>query len=193
VAVGYGAVWVIVHRARDNELLRIDPATGKVRKRTRFRSSPIDGLAAGLGSVWVTASSSGVLYRINPRSAQGNGPPIHFVGQTTRPQVVLGSIWVSLTASGGDTVIIDPRSLVIVENLGCCSPEGRADTAGQGSIWTADAATGTIERWDGQTHQGTSNIRVASPPLYDGPCLTSIAAGAGAVWVTAAASLNYRC
>jgi streptogramin lyase len=193
VAVGYRAVWVIVHRSHDNELLRIDPATGKVRKRSRFRSSPIDGLAAGLGSVWVTASSSGMLYRINPRSAQVNGPPIHFVGETTRPQVVLGSIWVSLTASGGDTVIIDPRSLAIVENLGCCSPEGRADTAGQGSIWTADAATGTIERWDGQTHQGTSNIRVASPPLYDGPCLTSIAAGAGAVWVTAAASFNYRC
>ena len=28
VAVGYGAVWVIVHGARDSELLRIDRATG---------------------------------------------------------------------------------------------------------------------------------------------------------------------
>jgi hypothetical protein len=193
VAVGFGAVWVIVHRARDNELLRIAPTTGKVVKRTRFRSSPIDGLAAGLGSVWVTASSSGVLYRINPRSAHVSGTPIDMVGAIARPEVVLGSIWVSLSALGGDTVIVDPRMLYIVEHLGCCSPEGRPDTAGHGSIWTADAPTGTVERWDGITHQGITNIRVANPPFYDGPCLTSIASGAGAVWVTAAASVKYHC
>jgi Protein kinase domain len=74
VAVGYGGVWVIVHGARDSQLLRIDRATGKVTKRTRFpNSSPIDGLAAGLGSVWVVASSTGTLYRINPRSARVTG------------------------------------------------------------------------------------------------------------------------
>ena len=74
VAVGYGAVWVVVRGARDNQLLRIDPATGEVTKRTRFPgSSPIDGLAAGLGSVWVVASSTAMLYRIDPRSAAVTG------------------------------------------------------------------------------------------------------------------------
>ena len=42
VAVGYGAVWVVVRGARDNQLLRIDPATGKVTKRTRFPASVAD-------------------------------------------------------------------------------------------------------------------------------------------------------
>ena len=42
VAVGYGAVWVVVHGARDNQVLRIDPATGKVTKRTHFPSSVAD-------------------------------------------------------------------------------------------------------------------------------------------------------
>ena len=100
VAVGYGAVWVVVHGARDNQLLRIDPATGKVTKRTRFpSSSPIDGLAAGLGSVWVVASSTATLYRINPRSARRDGR-IDLGGRAARPEVVLGSIWVGLSDSG---------------------------------------------------------------------------------------------
>ena len=74
VAVGYGAVWVVVRGARDNQVLRIDPATGEVTQRTRFpASAPIDGLAAGLGSVWVVASSTATLYRINPRSAAVTG------------------------------------------------------------------------------------------------------------------------
>ena len=39
----------------------------------------------------------------------------------------------------------------------------------------------------------TANIHVTDPPFYDGLCLTSIAAGAGAVWVTVAANVNYHC
>ena len=67
VAVGFGAVWVAVHGAVDNQLLRIDRATGRVTNRIRFpRSSPINGLAAGLGNVWVGASSTAALYRVNP-------------------------------------------------------------------------------------------------------------------------------
>ena len=60
--------------ARDNQVLRIDPATGEVTERTHFpTSSPIDGLAVGLGGVWVVASSTAMLYRINPRSAAVTG------------------------------------------------------------------------------------------------------------------------
>ena len=33
IAVGYGAVWVVVHGALDNQLLRINPDTGRVTKR----------------------------------------------------------------------------------------------------------------------------------------------------------------
>ena len=68
------------------------------------------------------------------------------------------------------------------------------DTAGYGSIWTYDTPTGTVVRWNGQTHQNDPpTSAVTDPPFYGGLCLTSIAAGAGAVWVTVAANVNYGC
>jgi DNA-binding beta-propeller fold protein YncE len=191
VAVGYGAVWIVALGAHDNQLLRIDPATGEVTKRTHFpSSSPIDGLAAGLGSVWVVASSTATLYRIDPRSAAVTGR-IDAGTRAARPVVVLGSIWLGLSDSGGDTLVVDPRTLDFF-NLGCCSPEQGYFTAGHGSIWTYDTPTGSVVRWDGQTHQPASSIHVADPPIAGGPCLRAIAAGAGAVWVTVVAPGVYE-
>jgi hypothetical protein len=188
VAVGYGAVWVIVHGAHDNQLLRIDPSTGKMTKRTRFpNSAPIDGLAAGLGSVWVVSSSTGTLYRINPRSARVTGRN-DLGGHAARPEVVLGQIWVAVSRYGaGHTNIVDPLTLRIVADLEG-SPGRPYDTGAYGSIWDYDTPTGTVVRWDGQSHQPASNIRVTAPPYYGGLCLTSLAAGAGAVWVTVIAN-----
>jgi hypothetical protein len=192
VAVGYGAVWVVGRGAHDSQLLRIDPATGEVNKRTRFRaSSPIDGLAVGLGGVYVVASSTATLYRVGPRSARVTA--LTTLGaRASRPVVVLGSIWVGLTDAGGNTIVVDPSTLGTVESLGCCSPERGFFTAGYSSIWTYDTPTGTVVRWDGRTHQVAANIRITEPPFFDGPCLSSIAAGAGAVWVTVAARGDYE-
>lgn len=192
VAVGYGAVWVITRGARNAEVLRVDPASGDVTGRTRFpRSSRIDGLAAGLDSVWVVASSSATLYRIDPRSASVTGR-LDLGARAARPEVVLGSIWVGVSDFGGP-VIVDPRTVSVVENLGCCSPLAGDDAAAYGSIWTYDPPGGTVVRWDGQTHQPTFDIHVTDPPVYSCLSLTSIATGAGAVWVTVAATSNLGC
>jgi len=117
VGIGYGAVWVVVHGARDNRVLRIDPVTGKITRQTHFPSSAtIDGLAAGLGGIWVVASSTGMLYRINPHSARRTGQ-VDLGQGAARPEVVLGSIWVGLSDSGGDTVIVDPRTVQVALHL----------------------------------------------------------------------------
>ena len=83
--------------------------------------------------------------------------------------------------------------LEVLQHLGCCAPERGYAAARGGSLWVYDTPTGTVERWDDQTYQGISNIHVTDPPLYYGQCLTAIAAGARAVWVTAAANVNYHC
>jgi protein kinase-like protein len=192
VAVGYRVVWVATRGARSNHVLGIDPATGEVTKRTSFpNSSPIDGLTVGLGNVWVVASSTGMLYRIDPRSARITGR-VDLVGHAARPVVVLGAIWVGLSESGGSTVTVAPRSLNVAY-LECCPPEWGYFTAGHGSIWQNDMPTGNVVRWGGYTHDSDSVVHVTDPPLYKGLCLTSIAAGAGAIWVTLAENNNYHC
>jgi hypothetical protein len=193
VAAGYGAVWVVTRGAHDDQLLRIDPATGKATKRTRFpRSSAVAGLAVGLGGVWVVTStaSSGTLYEIAPRSARVTSS-IDFAERVTRPVVRLGRIWVG--QAGNQTVLVDPVTSSVVRTIGCCAPEKTPDAAEYGSIWSFDTPTGTVERWESQTYQPVVNIRVAAPPFYDGLCLTSIATGGGAVWVTAAATVDHHC
>ena len=72
-------------------------------------------------------------------------------------------------------------------------PDGVTPREGWGSIWTYDTPTGTVVRWDGRPIKGASDIHVTDPPYYGGLCLTSLAAGAGAVWVTVAANVNYDC
>jgi DNA-binding beta-propeller fold protein YncE len=193
VAVGFGAVWVVVRGARDNQVLRFDPATGAVTKRTRFPKVPrIDGLAVGLGGVWVVAPSSAILYRIDPRSAAVTAR-IDLGGRAARPAVVLGEIWVGLSDSGGRTIRVDPRTVSVIAHLSCCPPEWGYFAAGHDSIWDYDTPTGTVVRWSSETYQVAANIGVTHPPFYDGLCLTSIAAGAGAVWVTVAAHAGHVC
>ena len=52
-----------------------------------------------------------------------------------------------------------------------------------------DNASGTVVRW-GDDWEVERSIRVvAVPPSAGGPCLSSIAAGAGALWVTITSSL----
>ena len=132
-----------------------------------------------------------MLYRINPRSAAVTGR-IDLGNRAARPEVVLGSIWVGLSDQGGNTVIVDPRTL-LVHPLGCCSPEKGYFTAGHRWIWQYDVPGGTVVRWDGETYQSVADIPVTGSPFYGGLCLTSITAGAGAVWVTVAANVDYGC
>ncbi len=191
VAIGVGAVWVLGAGARDYQVLRVDPATGEVTARTRFpASSRVTSLDVGLGAVWVVSSSRATLYRINPRSAAVTGRT-DLGRRAGRPKGQFGTfVWVSVSDAGGKTLLVDPRTLSVVLTLSCCALGKQDDVAGFGSTWTSDWPTGRVVRWDGTTYQVVDAIAVTDPPLYGGLCLTSIAAGAGAVWVTLAPSFE---
>ena len=75
VAVGYGAVWVVGRGARDYQVLRIDPATGRGHGADALPSLLADrrrspSATAASGS-W--ARPTATLYRIDPRSASRTG------------------------------------------------------------------------------------------------------------------------
>jgi hypothetical protein len=77
--------------------------------------------------------------------------------------------------------------------LSCCPPKQGSDAAAFGSTWTVNWPSGTVVRWDGETKQPVGDIRVTGPAQFGAPCMTSIAAGAGAVWVTVAPTSEFTC
>ena len=194
VAIGAGAVWVLGAGTRDYQVLRVDPVTGEVTVRTRFpAASRVTSLDVGLGRVWVVSSATAVLYRIHPRTAAVTGR-VDLGQRAGRPEVQFGAaVWVSVSDAGGATLLVDPRTLSIVNQLSCCALGKQDDVDAFGSTWTSDWPSGRVVRWDGTTYRVVDTIAVTDPPLYDGLCLTSIAAGAGAVWVTLAPSVGLTC
>jgi hypothetical protein len=111
-----------------------------------------------------------------------------------RPEVRFGFVWVGVSDYGGGTLLVDPRTLLVPIHLSCCPlGEGYETATGHGSIWYPHPPTGTVERWDAKTYQLASSIPVAAPPVWGGPCLTSVAASADGVWVTVAPSPGSTC
>jgi serine/threonine protein kinase/class 3 adenylate cyclase len=190
IAIGEGAVWVLGRGGRGDELLRVDLETGEVTGRTRFPPSvQLDSLTVGLGGVWVVGSWSGMLYRVDPRAGRVTGHV--YVGRRAgRPGVRFGNIWIGEST---DTVIVDPRTLHILATLACCAVEEASTTSAYESTWGANWPTGEVVRWDAATKQPIATVKVTGSPYWGGPCMTSIAAGAGAVWVTVASSVAYSC
>jgi streptogramin lyase len=190
VATGLGAVWVLDRGAQDRELLRLDPATGKMTVQARLpAASQVDSMTVGFGDVWVVSSRTATLYRIDPRLSAVDHVDL---GQTAgRPAALFGSIWVTLSDSGGETVLLDPHTLAPYQRLPCC---GVADVVGGfGSDWSSDVAKGSVQRWDPSTYDLDQSITVTDAPLYGGSCITSLAASGDAVWVTLAPALNHTC
>jgi hypothetical protein len=194
VAVGAGAVWVLGHRPGDNELIRLNKATGEVTGRTWLPDSGrVDSVAVGRGYAWVMSSATATLYRVDARTME-LGPHAD-LGQTAgRPRISGGMVWVEVSNAGGRTLLLDGRTLDVVLVLGCCGLRDGHDTVDAfGSNWTTDRQTGTTVRSDGRSYERFTTIRVTEPPRSGGLCETAIVAGAGAVWVAVGQTLRHRC
>jgi hypothetical protein len=121
------------------------------------------------------------------------------LGQTAgRPVAILGDVWVGISDNGGDTVLVDPRTLLVHEDMSCCPGAVGlvgtvgADSAGAfGSVWGYDVGDGEVQRWDPPNLSHV--IQVTDAPFYDGSCMTSIAATGDAVWGTLAPAIDYAC
>ena len=194
VAVGDGAVWVVGRGDHDYQVLRIDPAKGRVDARTRFAASaPVDSIAFGVGAVWVVGSANATLYRIDARKARRHGSLVVGTSRAGRPEIMSrgGEIWVrevGRPGSNGAGTRVDPSTLSIIGQDPCCSPEWGEDRGDLGALWWYTWMSGTLFRQEYENGP-IRTIRVTrTPPDANGPCLTSIAIGSGSLWLTAAPS-----
>jgi hypothetical protein len=98
----------------------------------------------------------------------------------------LPSITVRLTYDGGTDVDLDPSTLRSLPYGGPFGPPDWGEYNGDlGALWWYDWPSGTVSRQ--QTENGPVRDIHITQALTGGPCLTSITAGSGSLWVTAAA------
>jgi serine/threonine-protein kinase len=198
VVVGAGAVWVL-GRGRRDVVLRIDPQTGKTTATTRLPTSfSGTGLGAGTGAVWVVASNgtSSTLYRIDAHSGARTGarrlPP-----GAAPPRIASGTrrrkwVWIAVPRWGGTMYLVNPRTLGVDFTFDALSPDESRVASGFGSDWSLDNPAGAVVRFtqwgepDGGLPVAEIPITRVGPKYYGSSRPTSIAAGAGGIWVTVA-------
>lgn len=197
VAVGGGAVWVVGHVPRADEVLRVDPARGRATVEVRFPTSArIDSIAYGYDAVWVVSSATATLYRIDPRSTRVTSLVVAH-SRAARPEIMPrgGDLWVRVTAGGGMAYSINPSPLSL-NGLqgGVVGPPGWEEDRGDlGSLWWYDWPTGAVYRQE-VANGPILRIRVTHPlPKAGGPCLTSMTIGSGSLWVAVAPSHRSVC
>ncbi len=173
LGIGFGSVWVSV--PRNNEIVRINPATNAIQARIQVGEEPCYGIGIGASHIWVLNCKSQTLVRIRP--------------QDNKVDRVI-SVHIAKHGEGGIAVIKDTAWYVadpdghsnsLVESSG----RSGALTVGMdsavvnfafGSIWVTSSGEGKVYRADRKRRRIISTITVPASPRF-----TTI--GEGSVWV----------
>jgi len=171
--------------ARPGTLLQLDPATlAPAYDPIRLSTGRADGLAAGAGFVWVTATDAGEVVRIDP--ATRAVARVHVGGSPTGIAVAGGNVWIADRA-GGKVFRLEPSTLRPTgEAIEIGGTPGALAAAGN-VLFVAEQGTGTVARIDARSGREVGPpIRVA-PPSGDVVAPALVSAG-GSVWATGFAS-----
>jgi outer membrane protein assembly factor BamB len=188
VTVADGAVWILANRVRAPFVLQIDPSSGRVVARWRVPSAVLgvgdQGLAVGGGFVWMTDAQSATLFRLDPRT--GDVRHARFGTLVSRPAVGFGHVWIcSWDGEHGAMLRIDPRTLTNDLARDALPAEEGHFAVGFGSVWRHDVPSGTLMRFRPRNGdpEGLIPVAGARPGTADVD-VTSVSAGAGAVWLS---------
>jgi YVTN family beta-propeller protein len=198
VATGDRAVWVVGRGVDDYQVLRFNPADGRVDARTRFpASTPVGSIAFGYGDVWVVDSAHATLYRIDPRTVRRAGRLVLGTGRAGRPEILPrgGDIWIrqaNRLGSGGSATSVDPSTLSTnwVQEGEVFQPDWGEDRGDLGALWWYTWQTGSLFRQELDNGPIRTVHVTRTQPDANGPCLTSIAIGSRSLWLTAAPPLD---
>jgi YVTN family beta-propeller protein len=195
IAATPGALWVLTREQPINPaapwegtraaLLDVDPATGRIRARTRIVGEA-RGLAATGGAVWVATArptspskSQGIVLRVSPSTHR----VVAVVRTGTWPTALAADahgIWAVNAApffKRGTLVHIDAATNRTVGAPIALGPAPSGVAVGAGSVWEADAIEGTVRRIDAASRRTLATIRVGSEPY-------GLTFAGGSLWVT---------
>jgi len=176
-AVAFGDGWVWATNGQTNEVLRIDPQTERVERRTLEGDSQPVGVAVGEGAVWVAEHLAGRVARIDPDTFEVVATVPLRRGQPDRIAIGLGYVWVTV-ASDDLVTRIDPETdgAIAIEAVGD-GPRGIA--ADDEAVWVANALDGTLVRIDAQLAAVDYAVELGFSPR-------GVALGPDRIWVTLA-------
>jgi Protein kinase domain/PQQ-like domain len=197
VAVDAGAVWVLTIGDGRSHVLRVDAATGAVtrrlsvdvspaHRRLSVEVSPAEGMAVSNGAAWIMDQDTARLFRVDLRT--GATRDRDFGEVATPPVVGFGSIWICAASPGSSMIGLDPRTFRVNFFTNSIPAEQGRFAVGFGSLWRHDVPSGNVIRFDPETGEVATTIRVSpEPPSYgSGVAPTAVATGAGSVWITVA-------
>jgi DNA-binding SARP family transcriptional activator/ABC-type branched-subunit amino acid transport system substrate-binding protein/streptogramin lyase len=172
IAVGGGSLWAI----NDGEdLVRVDPGTGRVRG--TVRSLRARAVAAADGSVWALASDDATVVQVDARTAAVRRRVRIPAARLDAIAAGAGAVWAA-DAYDGTLWRIDPGPKVVTRTI----PVGvgvTGVTVGAGAVWVINSLRGTLVRVDPRSNRATQTVTVGSTPR-------DVEFGAGAVWVSLA-------
>jgi DNA-binding beta-propeller fold protein YncE len=167
LAVGAGYVWVTASDA--GQVLRIDPATGKISAR-HIGGFPV-GIAVAGGDVWVADRDRGTVARIDPRTLRPLGDPMPVGARPSSLAEAGGYLFVG-RASFGTVTRIDLRSGKEVglpirfarpskdESVLPLAPLGT-------SVWASSFASNTLSRISSKTGGAPAPVATVSKALRE--------------------------
>jgi DNA-binding beta-propeller fold protein YncE len=202
-----GALWVSGFHA----VSKVDAASGRVVARI---TTPLVGddsqIAAGAGSIWVTAGiGGGTVYRIDP-STNRVAASINIGPSAVGIAIGAGSVWVTRATQGvGELIRIDPQTNRVTGPAIQVGFGPEQVTYGQGAVWVEDTSPPSALRVDPATERadpapavgaiGHGSLWVASDDKLtrtdpktgriiasvDIPRARAVTTGEGEVWVLA--------
>jgi len=160
LATGGGSVWV--GGLGSGDVIRVDPATGKVLGRVTV-GARVFNLAAAPGAVWAVDNALSTAVRVDTRTGRVSARvPVGF--QPYDIEWGFGSAWV---ANAGDGTVWRITGGKVVKKIKIgVEPNGL--TAYRGALWVSDHTLGKVVRVDPATNRITGTVRAAGADWITG-------------------------
>ena len=177
LGIGFGSVWVTV--AKNNEVVRVDPARNVVQARIAVDKEPCYGIGIGVDRVWVLNCQSKTLTRINPKTnAVDLRVPVKIDdGGEGSIAVDERYVWFASNDDGNASTLtqLDAKTGRTLKRI-AVGKDSAVVKLGFGSVWVISSGEGNVYRVDPARSKVTAMITVA-----EGPRFSTVATGS--LWV----------
>ncbi|MGC2696421.1 MAG: hypothetical protein WA738_11585 [Candidatus Angelobacter sp.] len=167
LGVGFGSIWVTV--AKNNEVVRIDPARNVVQARIPVDKEPCYGIGIGVDRVWVLNCQSKTLNRINPKTnAVDLRLPVKIDSEGEGSIAVDERyVWFASDDDGHSSTLTqsDVKTGHVVKRIPVGNGSGVVKL-GFGSVWVMSSGEGNVYRVDPAKGKVTKMITVTPGPRF---------------------------